>query len=161
MGRMVTFMARILKDSAKPPVSSARAVGVDEHTALLLDVKTGDVTAVGVGTAYVCAADHNAQVCKDKSYLTFQGTFYFIYALSIVSIIITVVIAPFVNLCPGLWFCAVLCCAVLCCRADVQCTRLSGKNGDKYSFATFSGQGVDYVNNVISGVFTGNPYGPL
>lgn len=116
MGRMVTFMARILKDSSTPPVSSAKAVGIDEHTALLLDVNTGDVSAVGVGTAYICSSDHNAQVCKDKTYLTFQ---------------------------------------------DVQCTRLSGKNGDKYSFATFKGQGVNYVNNVVAGVFTGNPYGPV
>jgi cyanophycinase-like exopeptidase len=47
MGRMNTFMARILKDiDAKPPKIS-RGVGIDEHTALLLDVKTGDVQAVG------------------------------------------------------------------------------------------------------------------
>ena len=56
MGRMNTFMARILKDVDSKPPALSRAVGVDEHTALLLDPKTGDVQSVGVGTAYVCDA---------------------------------------------------------------------------------------------------------
>jgi cyanophycinase-like exopeptidase len=73
MGRAVTFLSRILKDVANPPVSSARVLGIDEHTALLLDVNTGDVAAVGVGTAYVCSSDHDAAVCESNTNLTFKG----------------------------------------------------------------------------------------
>jgi cyanophycinase len=74
MGRMLTFVARILQDNeytkntfANTPTNNnnttiVRGVGVDEHTALLLDVTTGHVTAVGVSTAYVCTADHNPEV---------------------------------------------------------------------------------------------------
>jgi cyanophycinase-like exopeptidase len=48
-----------------------RGVGVDEHTALLLDVTSGNVQAVGVGTAYVCSAQKDAEVCSSNTPLTF------------------------------------------------------------------------------------------
>lgn len=70
MGRMLTFLARDLQDDASMTLS--RAVGVDEHTALLLNVTSGAVSAVGVGTAYVCTADHDPEVCKDSTPLTFH-----------------------------------------------------------------------------------------
>jgi cyanophycinase-like exopeptidase len=73
MGRMNTFMARILKDIDQNPPSLSRAVGIDEHTALLLDPKTGDLTTVGVGTAYICDSSSPATVCKSETPLTFQG----------------------------------------------------------------------------------------
>lgn len=80
MGRMLTFVARILQDDllskaskGDAAVSVARGVGVDEHTALLLDVTTGDVSAVGVGTAYVCSADHDPTICAAETPLTFKG----------------------------------------------------------------------------------------
>lgn len=74
MGRMETFVARIFKDNATPSaVQLARGVGVDEHTALLLDVTTGEVNAVGVGTAYVCTSDHQPAVCVEKTPLTFEN----------------------------------------------------------------------------------------
>lgn len=115
MGRMLTFVARIYEDYVHEDV--VRAVGVDEHTALLLDVNTGDVEAVGVGTAYICATEKKAAVCEEKTPLTFT---------------------------------------------DIQCTRLNAKNGDSYSFATFKGgnDAVDYQNDIVSGKFTGFPYGP-
>lgn len=47
--------------------------GVDEHTALLLDVQTGGVRAVGVGTAYVCTSSSAPEVCSSKTPLTFTG----------------------------------------------------------------------------------------
>eukprot|EP01034_Spumella_vulgaris_P030777 gene30777-38041_t len=74
MGRMLTFLARIITDLAASVSSDQvfRAVGIDEHTALLLDVKTGSVSAVGVGTAYVCSADHQPAVCAKKTPLTFH-----------------------------------------------------------------------------------------
>ncbi len=74
MGRMLTFLSRVLKDVDSKPPALARAVGVDEHTALLLDVKTGAIQSVGIGTAYVCSSDHKAQVCTSGTPLTFQGS---------------------------------------------------------------------------------------
>jgi hypothetical protein len=45
---------------------------------------------------------------------------------------------------------------------DMDCTRLSAKNNDTFSFATFKGKSVvDYQSNVVSGVFTNSPYGPV
>jgi cyanophycinase-like exopeptidase len=73
MGRMNTFMSRILKDVDSTPPALSRAVGIDEHTALLLDINSGDISAVGVGTAYVCESNHQASVCKSSTPLTFQG----------------------------------------------------------------------------------------
>mmetsp|Transcript_10533 Transcript_10533/g.17712 ORF Transcript_10533/g.17712 Transcript_10533/m.17712 type:complete len:344 (+) Transcript_10533:23-1054(+) len=71
MGRMLSFVARILQDDKT--INLARGVGVDEHTALLLDVTTGDVQTVGVGTAYVCTATHDPEVCQPGVPLTFHG----------------------------------------------------------------------------------------
>jgi len=39
--------------------------------------------------------------------------------------------------------------------------RLSGLSSDTYSFKTFSGTGVSYDSNVVAGVFTNLPYGPV
>jgi cyanophycinase-like exopeptidase len=79
MGRLLTFMARIRKDNNIKNGVVTRGVGVDEHTALLLDVKTGDVQTVGVGTAYVCSTDHAAEICADSVPLTFHGIDMFIF----------------------------------------------------------------------------------
>lgn len=120
MGRMLTFLSRIMKgdylEESSRASSVTRAVGIDEHTALLLDVTTGDVTAVGVGTAYVCSADRQATVCKEDTPLTFQ---------------------------------------------DLSCVRLDPKSGDTFSFSSWSGAGVSYPSNVVNGVFTNLPYGPV
>jgi cyanophycinase len=71
MGRMLTFLARDLQDDAS--LTMSRAVGVDEHTALLLNVTSGDVSTVGVGTAYVCTSNHDPEVCADRTPLTFHN----------------------------------------------------------------------------------------
>lgn len=70
MGRMVSFMGRIMADDQ---VKEVRAVGIDETTALLLDVNTGDVRVVGEGHAYVCASQTAPAVCKAETELTFKG----------------------------------------------------------------------------------------
>ena len=44
MGRMLSFMARIMSSSSPSVVN---AVGVDEQTALLLNVTSGVATTVG------------------------------------------------------------------------------------------------------------------
>lgn len=72
MGRLLTFVARVMTENVKS-VQAYRGIGVDEHTALLLDTVSGAVQTVGVGTAYVCYADHKPEVCKDKTPLTFRG----------------------------------------------------------------------------------------
>ena len=74
MGRLFSFVARVMQDVAVPAVSMFHGLGVDEHTALLLDITTGDASAVGVGTAYVCEANHKAQICKSGTSLTYQGS---------------------------------------------------------------------------------------
>jgi cyanophycinase len=71
MGRMLTFLARVVQDDVD--ITSSHAVGVDEHTALLLDVTTGDVTAVGVSTAYVCTGTHDPELCKSGVPLTYSA----------------------------------------------------------------------------------------
>jgi hypothetical protein len=73
MGRMNTFMARILKDIDAVPPSTVHAVGIDEQTALLLNIYTGEANAVGFGTAYVCASKRTAAVCEPNTPLTFKG----------------------------------------------------------------------------------------
>lgn len=71
MGRMLAFVARVRADTADSQFPVVRGVGVDEHTALLLDTTTGAVSAVGVNTAYVCTTDHDAEVCSSGTPLTF------------------------------------------------------------------------------------------
>lgn len=75
MGRLLTFMARIEADEGAKSLPVFRGVGIDEHTAILLDIRTGNATVVGVSTAYVCASDHAAQVCKSRTDLTFTGAY--------------------------------------------------------------------------------------
>jgi len=116
MGRMVTFLSRILNDYGSIAVPMSRAVGIDEHTALLLDITTGDVTAVGVGTAYLCSSDHQPTICKEDTPLTFS---------------------------------------------DLSCVRLDPKLSDTASFKSWSSSGVNYDSNVVNGVITNLPYGPV
>lgn len=73
MGRMLSFAARISADY-NPGI--VHAIGVDEQTALLLDVRTGDVSAVGAGQAYVCSAKQSEQ-CKDGLPLYYKGKIYY------------------------------------------------------------------------------------
>jgi cyanophycinase len=76
MGRMLAFTARILKDQLfanGSPISIVRAIGIDEHTALLMEPTTGDAFIVGVGTAYTCSATHMPEVCEPKTPLTFSN----------------------------------------------------------------------------------------
>lgn len=117
--------------------SVTRAVGIDEHTALLLDVTSGDVTAVGVGTAYLCSADRQATVCKEDTPLTFQGS----------------AVAVAASLCFSK--------PLLLLFSDLSCVRLDPKSGDTFSFSSWSGAGVSYPSNVVNGVFTNLPYGPV
>ena len=68
MGRMLTFLARLLvptNSSLKPVVlGSVHGVGVDERTAILLNVTTGVGTVVGSSTAYVCGPTVEPEKCS-------------------------------------------------------------------------------------------------
>jgi cyanophycinase len=69
MGRTLAFMARIADAgwSYQP-----RAIAVDEQTALLIDDR-GEVSVVGVGTAYFLSASGPAEVCRPATPLTYTG----------------------------------------------------------------------------------------
>jgi cyanophycinase len=68
MGRLVTFMARVVNDGW---TGMARGVGVDVETALL--VENGQATRVGVGSAYFLQTVGLPQVCAPKTPLTYQN----------------------------------------------------------------------------------------
>lgn len=52
---------------------------------------------------------------------------------------------------------ALLCYSNVC--ADVYCVRLSADNRETFSFATWTGEGTEYVDNIVEGEFTSNAYG--
>jgi len=68
MGRLVTFMARIVNDGWTP---MTHGIGVDVETALL--VENGNATRVGNGSAYFLNTVGVPEVCKPKSPLTYRN----------------------------------------------------------------------------------------
>ncbi|WP_377703193.1 cyanophycinase [Pseudoduganella sp. UC29_71] len=68
MGRLVTFMARIVNDGW---ASGVHGVGVDVETALL--VEGGNATRVGAGSAYFLRTVGLPEVCKPKTPLTYRN----------------------------------------------------------------------------------------
>lgn len=74
MGRLVTFLARIVEDDWAP---MARGIGIDEKTALGV-TPDGEVTLFGLckaGTAaaYFLETPGDPEVCEDKTPLTYTG----------------------------------------------------------------------------------------
>ena len=70
MGRLLTFLARIVQDGWAR-VDTARAVGVDVETALL--VEDGVASRVGIGSAYFLRPLIAPTVCKPRTPLTFRN----------------------------------------------------------------------------------------
>lgn len=68
MGRLVTFMARIVNDGW---AGSVRGIGVDVETALL--VEGGSATRVGVGSVYFLRTVGLPEVCKPRTALTYRN----------------------------------------------------------------------------------------
>ena len=68
MGRLVTFLARIIQDDW---ASEARGIGVDERTALLVE-PNGSVSLVGEGAAYFLRTPGKPEVCESRTALTFR-----------------------------------------------------------------------------------------
>jgi len=120
MGRMLTFVAREIASGEGGAVAAGgiRGLGIDEHTALLLNITTGFVRVIGASTAYLCSPPVAPAVCAEGQHLTFE---------------------------------------------NIECVRLEGRKNDTYSFASFTGDGVHYVNSIADGRYT-NPwstiYGP-
>ena len=68
MGRLVTFLARILQDGW---AEQARGIGVDGMTALAVD-GNGVATLYGVGAVYFLRTTNFPEVCLKNTPLTFR-----------------------------------------------------------------------------------------
>jgi cyanophycinase len=71
MGRLLTFVARIIKDGWVATADAARGLGIDSETALLLD--NGVATRVGTGSAYFLHPLTSPAVCTVKQPLSFRN----------------------------------------------------------------------------------------
>lgn len=69
MGRLLAFLARIVKDGW---ASSVRGIGVDEATAILVQ-PNGSATRVGTGAAYFVSSNGTPATCVSGSPLTYTG----------------------------------------------------------------------------------------
>ena len=72
MGRMLTFMARVMKDSLVP-LERINGVGVSQSTAILLNHTTGIGQLVGYEFAYFCEAMSMPEVCEPETPLTYKN----------------------------------------------------------------------------------------
>jgi cyanophycinase-like exopeptidase len=68
MGRLVSFLARIVGDGWS---NSARGIGIDEETALLVD--NGRATKVGKGSVYFLQTVSFPQVLEPEKPLTYRN----------------------------------------------------------------------------------------
>lgn len=75
MGRLLTFVARIVQDSSAVDVPIVRGVGVDEPAGLIINATTGHARAVGSGNVYICASvrGEDPDVCEPSTPLTFTN----------------------------------------------------------------------------------------
>ena len=69
MGRLLAFLARIVKDGW---ASSVRGIGVDEATAILVE-PNGSATRVGSGAAYFVSSNGTPATCVSGTPLTYTG----------------------------------------------------------------------------------------
>jgi cyanophycinase len=69
MGRLITFLARIIQDGQAPQVS---AIATDEKTAFLME-PDGSGTIAGTGAAYFLRTPGPPEVCKPNTPLTFNN----------------------------------------------------------------------------------------
>jgi cyanophycinase len=69
MGRLITFLARIVQDDW---ASQALGVGIDEQTALTME-PNGVARVVGFGSVYFLITPGDPEICQPKTDLTYQG----------------------------------------------------------------------------------------
>jgi cyanophycinase-like exopeptidase len=67
MGRLVTFLARIVQDGW---ADSAKGIGIDEQTAIAVEAN-GQATVLGFGSAYFLSTPGLPEVCLPKTNLTY------------------------------------------------------------------------------------------
>eukprot|EP00002_Diphylleia_rotans_P025117 TRINITY_DN4970_c0_g1_i1.p1 TRINITY_DN4970_c0_g1~~TRINITY_DN4970_c0_g1_i1.p1 ORF type:complete len:356 (-),score=68.48 TRINITY_DN4970_c0_g1_i1:239-1306(-) len=68
MGRLVTFMARMMQDYG---ITVSRSIAVNEATAVALDLRTGLGTVMGSSNAYFLQSNRTPDVCRQLVPLTF------------------------------------------------------------------------------------------
>ena len=71
MGRLMAFLARIIKDGWVAGADMARGIGVDEETAVVIDGGIGSV--MGKGAAYFLRPTIAASTIEPKTPLTFRS----------------------------------------------------------------------------------------
>ncbi len=69
MGRLIAFLARIIKDGW---ASSARGIGIDEGTAVLVEAD-GSAAVLGRGAAYFLQSEEPPELCQPNQPLTFRN----------------------------------------------------------------------------------------
>jgi cyanophycinase len=69
MGRLVTFLARIVQDGW---ADTAKGIGIDEQTAIAVDAN-GQATVLGFGAAYFLSTPGLPEVCQPKTSLTYRN----------------------------------------------------------------------------------------
>ena len=69
MGRLVTFLARIVKDGW---ASSVNGIGIDEMTAIAVEAN-GKASVLGSGAAYFLRTPGMPEVCLAKTLLTYHN----------------------------------------------------------------------------------------
>ena len=69
MGRLVTFLARIVKDGW---AGTAKGIGIDEMTALAVEAN-GTATVLGSGAAYFLRTPGAPEVCLSRKALTYRN----------------------------------------------------------------------------------------
>ncbi|MDO9302840.1 MAG: cyanophycinase [Anaerolineales bacterium] len=69
MGRLATFLARIVKDGW---AAQAKGIGIDEQTALAVEAN-GNVSVLGLGSAYLLRTPGAPQVCVSRTALTYRN----------------------------------------------------------------------------------------
>jgi cyanophycinase len=69
MGRLITFLARIVNDGW---ANQALGVGIDERTALAME-PNGSATVLGEGSVYFVLAPGVPEVCREKKALTYHN----------------------------------------------------------------------------------------
>ncbi len=69
MGRLVTFLARIVNDNW---TSQARGLGIDERTAIVVD-ENGMASLLGSGSAYFLTTPGKPEVCLNRTALVYNN----------------------------------------------------------------------------------------
>jgi|TARA_B110000008_G_scaffold256744_1_gene274397 cyanophycinase len=74
MGRLITFLARIVKNKwiHHPYYHNAMGIGISEHTAVLVDHISGNCTITGDGPVYFIRSNPYVKRCNDDDSLTYE-----------------------------------------------------------------------------------------